>query len=239
MAEEQIQAIFFDLLGTLGYVRRPPRAEEFCEYLQSKGYRVYPQAFAAARNFVAMVDYPKRGYSSFDDFYAEILRKLNLTVAPGVLHALRESFAKREQLRPFPDSEQALMVAKAHRMKTAIVTTTPRFRFENLLAKLGGHVDLVMDGFQARCEKSNPAMYLKALRSLRVLPQDAAMIGDEIQLDIILPKKLGMKAILLARGEAAESSSEADGVAHSLLHAVDLALSLVRSRHVYSRKIRF
>jgi hypothetical protein len=99
VAEERIQVIFFDLLGTLGYVSRPPKAEEFCEYLQSKGYRVYPQAFAAARNFVAMVDYPKRGYSSFDYFYAEVLRKLNLTIAPGVLQGLRESFAERDQIQ--------------------------------------------------------------------------------------------------------------------------------------------
>jgi FMN phosphatase YigB (HAD superfamily) len=38
-----LRAILFDLDGTLGYVKKPVTAEEFCTYLQSGGYNVYPQ----------------------------------------------------------------------------------------------------------------------------------------------------------------------------------------------------
>jgi len=44
-------------------------------------------------------------------------------------------------------------------------------------------------------------MYRKILEILRVKPEEAVMIGDNIPIDIILPKKLGMKTILLNRSK--------------------------------------
>jgi hypothetical protein len=75
-----LRAILFDLHGTLGYVKKPVTAKEFCTYLQSGGYNVYPQSFVAARNFVGTVAYPKYGYSNFADFCSEVVRMLDIKV---------------------------------------------------------------------------------------------------------------------------------------------------------------
>jgi FMN phosphatase YigB (HAD superfamily) len=227
-----LRAILFDLHGTLGYVKKPVTAEEFCTYLQSRGYNVYPQSFVAARNFVAMVAYPKYGYSNFSDFYSEVLRMLDVKVKADTLVDLFKLFAEREQFQPYPDAERALVIAKEHGMKTAIVTTIARFHFEKLLAKIGQHVDVVMDGFEAGCDKSNPLMYRKALRALRVHPSQAAMIGDDEKLDIVLPKKLGVKAILLRRKSGRQIKTKADGTVLSLTQGVRMILSLRRRREL-------
>jgi len=220
-----LRAILFDLHGTLGYVKNPVPAEEFCTYLQSRGYGVYPQSFAAASNYVAMVTYPKHGYSNFEDFYSEVLKMLRVKVEADTVLGLSKRFAEREQFQPYPDAESALLIAREHGMKTAIVTTIARFRFENLLRKIGQHVDVVMDGFEAGCEKSNPLIYLKVLRALGVHPSQAVMIGDDEKLDIALPKRLGLKAILLKRKGGTQIKTKADGTALSLTQGVRMALS--------------
>jgi len=54
------------------------------------------------------------------------------------------------------------------------------------------------------------------LEILNVKPQEAVMIGDNIPIDIILPKKLELKAILLDREEKNKECLEADAVVNGL-----------------------
>jgi hypothetical protein len=102
-----LRAILFDLHGTLGYVKKPVTAEEFCIYLQSRGYNVYPQSFVAAKNFVRMVAYPKCGYSNFADFYSEVLRMLDIKVEADAVVDLSKRFAEREQSPSYRCSNSA------------------------------------------------------------------------------------------------------------------------------------
>ena len=65
-------------------------------------------------------------------------------------------------------------------------------------------------------------MYKQTLKRLGVLPQEAVMIGDELLVDIRIPKGLGMHTIQLDRSRKARKSSEADAIARTLTEAVDL-----------------
>jgi FMN phosphatase YigB (HAD superfamily) len=56
-----------------------------------------------------------------------------------------------------------------------------------------------MTGYEAGCDKSNPKMYKKILEILKVKPHEAVVIGDEVELDFLLPKSLGINAVLLDR----------------------------------------
>ena len=80
-----------------------------------------------------------------------------------------------------------------------------------------------VDGYTFHCEKSNPRIYLKTLEALSVKASEAVMIGDELELDILLPKKLGMKAILLdrARQYPSEDCKEADAIVNNLREAME------------------
>ncbi|MCJ7423621.1 hypothetical protein MUP01_05055 [Candidatus Bathyarchaeota archaeon] len=53
--------------------------------------------------------------------------------------------------------------AKKSGFKTAIVTTIARFKFEKAIQPISKHIDFVMTGYEAGCDKSNPKMYLRVL----------------------------------------------------------------------------
>jgi putative hydrolase of the HAD superfamily len=78
-----------------------------------------------------------------------------------------------------------------------------------------------MTGYEAGCDKSNPKMYKKVLEILNLKPEEAVMIGDDMRLDIMLPKKLGIKTILLDREAKIHAKSEpADALVNNLNGAV-------------------
>jgi len=99
----------------------------------------------------------------------------------------------------YPDARQALVMAKQMSLKTAIVTSIAKFWFEDAVRPVERYLDVIMTGYEAGCEKSNPRMYECTLKLLNVRPAEAVMVGDNLDLDVILPKKLGMRAILLDR----------------------------------------
>jgi FMN phosphatase YigB (HAD superfamily) len=99
----------------------------------------------------------------------------------------------------YADAAPAVRRTKEKSFKSAVVTTIAHFKFEKAVQTIRGYLDFAMTGYEAGCDKSNPEMYRKVLEVLHVKPEEAVMIGDEMQLDVLLPKQLGMKAILLDR----------------------------------------
>jgi len=78
-----------------------------------------------------------------------------------------------------------------------------------------------MTGYKGGCEKSNPLMHKKTLKELDVSPSQAVMIGDELLVDIKIPKSLGMHTILLDRlNVIREKPDEADAKARTLTEAM-------------------
>jgi len=108
--------------------------------------------------------------------------------------------------------------------KTAIVTTIAYFQFEKAIQPIRDCFDFVMTGFEAGCDKTNPKMHRKVLEILNVRPEEAVMIGDDVSIDIILPKKLGINAILLNREGKNIEYPHADAVIHSLDEAVETVI---------------
>ena len=78
-----------------------------------------------------------------------------------------------------------------------------------------------MTGYEVKCDKSNPKMYRKILEILRVKPEEAVMIGDNIPIDIILPKGLGMRTILLNRSKKKIECKQADIIVNNLKQAIE------------------
>lgn len=84
-------------------------------------------------------------------------------------------------------------------------------------------IDLIVDSYTFHCEKSNPKIYLKTLEKLKVKSHQAVMVGNDIKLDVELPKKLGMKAILLDREKkyASKNISKPDFITNNLTQAIE------------------
>jgi HAD superfamily hydrolase (TIGR01549 family) len=215
-----IRAVLFDLHGTIAYCEDGVGEAEISQYLFGKGYEVSPQQLKAAWSFVSLVDYPKYGYGSWRSFFSRILWRLDVNVDDDTLDRIARLLGNNSY-QLYPDAAEAVAGAKRSGFKTAIVTTIARFKFDEAIQSIGQCFDFVMTGYEAGCDKSNPRMYRRILEILGVEPQEAVMIGDETQLDILLPRRLGMHTILLDReGKTTERSGPADAFVYNLGDAV-------------------
>jgi FMN phosphatase YigB (HAD superfamily) len=216
-----LKAVLFDLHDTLVHLENPLSSEEVSEFLLEHGYEVYPQSWDAASHYVGMVDYPKHGYSNRQAFLKQVLHRLDTKIDSESLHGLALLHNRRNAYTLFPDAVPAVLRAKQLGMKTAIITTIPDFVFDAAIKPIKDHFDVIMTGYKAGCEKSNPLMHRKTLKELDVIPDQAVMIGDEPLVDVKIPKKLGMHTILLDRKNTRQSKpNEADDKTSTLTEAM-------------------
>ena len=218
-----VKAVCFDLYGTLAVVEKAMSVTQASDFLVSRGYEVYPQALEAAWHYVSFVDYPKLGYKSCRAELKQVLGRLGIKPDSQTLKDLTEQY-ERNTWKIFPGAEKAVDMAKDSQLKTAIVTSIARFKYKKALRPIWDKIDVPVDGYTFHCEKSNPRIYLRTLEVLGVKASEAVMIGDEPELDILLPRKLGMKAILLDRAKQYSNKDcrEADAIVNNLREAMEI-----------------
>jgi HAD superfamily hydrolase (TIGR01549 family) len=219
----EIKAVLFDMHGTLVHVENDVTPEEISDYLFSKGYEISTQQLKAAWAFVAFIDYPKYGYRSWRSFFSRIFWRLKVKVDKETLYAIVKLLESRPY-QLYSDAAEAVPKAKKNGFKTATVTTIAHFQFKKAIAPIKNYFDFIMTGYEAGCDKTNPRMYRRVLEILNVKSEEAVMIGDDAPIDILLPKRLGIKAILLAREGKSEECPQADAVVNDLNEAVEIII---------------
>ena len=216
----QIKAVLFDMHGTLVHLENNVTEEEISDYLFNRDYEVSPQQLRAAWAFVAFIDYPKHGYKCWNSFFSRIFWRLKVKVDSETLQAVVKLLENRPY-KLYSDAAEAVPKAKQSGFKTSIVTTIAYFQFKKAIDPIKKYFDFIMTGYEAGCDKTNPKMYRKVLEILNAKPEEAVMIGDNVPIDIILPKKLGINAILLNRERKNVECLHADAVVNSLNEAVE------------------
>ena len=220
----RIKAVLFDLYGTLVYVINEVSDDEASEYLFNRGYEISPQQLKAAWLFVSMVDYPRYGYRDWNSFLKRVFWRLGVKVDEKTLTEFRELSRKSRNVL-YPEIREAVSKVKSYGFRTAIVTTTPHFFFEEAIEPIKKYFDFICTGYEARCDKSNPRMYRKVLEVLDVKPEETVVIGDDLRYDILLPKKLGMHTILLDRKMERQNVDIPDAVVKDLREAVKIVVN--------------
>jgi len=222
----QLKAALFDLYGTLCYVKIPFTDEATSEFLVKRGYQVYPQSWKAAWQYVSFLDYPKSGYGDWESYLTQVFKRARIRPDGKTLKELAGRYEGSKWVL-YSDAKTATSRAKQAGLKSAIITTIARFKYMRILKPLLKNFDLIVDGYTFRCEKSNPAIYSKTLERLGLKPGEALMIGDDVALDILLPRSIGIDAILLDRTGRlrAEDCKEAVAVAKNLNEAMDMVIS--------------
>ncbi|MFQ5837365.1 MAG: HAD family hydrolase [Thermoplasmata archaeon] len=223
--------MLFDLHQTLVYPEVSVSEEEISAYLNRGGYEISPQQLKAAFIFTSFIDYPRYGYKDWHTFLRRTLWRLRAGVDRQTLNGL-VSLMERNKYRLYPDAREAVKRAKQLGLKTAIVTTIARFKFQDAIEGLEGDFDYIMTGYEARCDKSNPRMYKKLLEVLRVMPEESVVIGDDLHLDILLPERLGMNAILLDREGRGQNDVAPEAVVQSLTEAIEIVRKMGSSSAV-------
>jgi len=222
---DNVKAVLFDVHGTLVYENHPTTEIELSDYLFSRGYEVSPHQVRAAWAYVAFIDYPRYGYKGWRSYFSRIFWRLGVKVDEETLMAVVNLLESRPY-KLYSDAAQAVPKAKQNGFKTATVTTIARFQFEKALEPIKACFDFMMTGYEAGCDKSNPRMYMRLLEILNVEPSEAIVVGDNLELDVLIPGRLGIGSIFLNRQGRKEGSS-VDASVYDLNEAMETIIKRV------------
>jgi len=220
-----IRAVVFDLYGTLLtgdiYLNVEDKDEVLSRVLREAGHDVYYQEVWAARQLVMFIDYPRDRANTPKEFYAKVLERLEISTDSKLAETLAQKAAELESVGLYPDVVPTISALKARRIKTAILTTIPSWRFKHILEANSVKIDFICTAKEAKAVKPNPKIYQTVLKKLQVKPNEALMVGDDPRTDVIPAKKIGMKAVMLCR-EGKKKVEEAFQVIASLTELLNI-----------------
>jgi HAD superfamily hydrolase (TIGR01662 family) len=212
-----IEAVIFDLYGTLITSEEglEPRDEALSRISRAAGHEAYYQEVWSACQFVSFIDYPKGRANTRHEYYAKVLERLEIPATQTLRDKLAAKDLELEKTVLYPDVAPIVNALKRRGIKTSIVTTIASWRFKPLLEQNNIEIDYVCTAKESQAVKPNPKSFVVVLNKFRTQAQQAMMVGDDVRTDIEPAKELGMKTVLLCRGEKAECKT-ADHVISSL-----------------------
>ncbi|WP_181586467.1 MULTISPECIES: HAD family hydrolase [Paenibacillus] len=119
----------------------------------------------------------------------------------GHREQIQEKLKFRKELeRPFASADAVLQTLSQHYKIGIIANQSPGT--ENRLDSYGlrKYVDVLACSAEEGVSKPDPELYAVALKQAGCKPEEAVMIGDRIDNDIIPAKKLGMHTIRILQG---------------------------------------
>jgi 2-haloalkanoic acid dehalogenase type II len=218
-----IKAVVFDLYGTIMTSQEgvESKDEALSRVLRDAGHDVYFQEMWSAKQLVAFIDYPRGRANTPSEYYAKVLERLEISRDARLIEELVSKDFEFEKNLLYPDVAPTVNALKAKGIKTAIVTTIARWKFEPLLRQNNVEIDFLCTAREAKAVKPNPKIYSAVLNKFEVNAEEAIMVGDDPKTDIVPAKKMGIKTVLLNREEERECA-EADHAIFSLIQLLGL-----------------
>ena len=116
-------------------------------------------------------------------------------------YGLQKPAWHREDEVPYPESEEVLQYLKRLGYKIGIIANQSLGTAERLKQwKLLQYIDVVAASAELGLAKPDPAIYQKAFEMAGCTADEAVMIGDRLDNDIVPAKKLGMRAVWVKQG---------------------------------------
>lgn len=178
----EIEWIFFDLGSTL-IDEAEVYARRFCETVRGSHVSVSEFRETAVRFWTQGLD----GYTQAAAFYH-----------------LPKALWRSEYERLFNGCSAVLCALKSRGYRLGVIAnqvlgTAERLRNRNLLQ----FFDVIASSAELGMKKPDPAIFLCALDHAGCEPQNAVMVGDRIDNDVLPAKALGMKTVRVLTGPAA------------------------------------
>ncbi|MFQ6121859.1 MAG: HAD family hydrolase [Dehalococcoidales bacterium] len=228
------KAVFFDLYHTL--VRyQPPREELQAKALKDFGIEVKPEVFrrplVIADEFIyqeiARSPLSQRSEKDKMALYARyqgiLLKEAGIEASEqlilGLLGKMRQLDMK---LVLFDDVMPALTDLKSKGLILGLISNVDR-DINPLLNKLGltSLLQVVVTSPDVGFNKPQPEIFQEALRQAEVQASEAIYVGDQYQIDVVGANKVGMKGVLLDRGDYFEEIADCPRI-QSLIQLVEL-----------------
>lgn len=233
-----IKAVFFDLYNTLlGY--EPSREEIEAQILSSFGIEVAPEALhrpllKADEFFFTENALLKMNERSKDDVTALYTRYQTVLLKEAGIEPSREligGILRKWQTVKFKqvlydDVLPTLNELKGRGLILGLISNIDRditALFDELgLAPL---LEVIVTSQETGHTKPHPAIFQEALRRARVKPQETMFVGDQYQIDVLGAEKVGMKGVLIDRGDHFNENEVGDHLRIQNLHQLKEHLS--------------
>jgi len=197
-----IRAIVFDLDNTLTDFMRMKEAaiNAAIDGMIDAGFRL---SRSELRERVDSI-YREQGLE-FQRVFDELLEREFGEVDPKILASGIVAYrrARESALVLYPHAHMTLLELLKRGIRLGVVSDAPRLQVWMRLCALGLHhvFDAVVTFEDTGARKPAPAPFREVLRQLQVDPQEAMMIGDWAERDVVGAKSLGMKTVFARYGD--------------------------------------
>jgi 2-haloalkanoic acid dehalogenase type II len=109
----------------------------------------------------------------------------------------------------YPESKKVLEELRKRGLKLGLISTAYEEEIRFALEKVNLETaifDIIVGVDTVQCMKPHPAIFQYALRKLKVRPDEAMFVGDDVELDYKGAENVGMYALLIDRTEKQKQS---------------------------------
>lgn len=135
-------------------------------------------------------------------YFQRMFELFGLTLDPELLDSVTELFWNEtySHLKLFSGVRKTLETLKASNIKIGVVSDLVAHIQIKKLKKLriADYIDFIVTSEEAGKEKPHPSIFLLALRKANCLPQEAIMVGDSFEKDILGAKHIGVCSVLFS-----------------------------------------
>lgn len=189
-----MKGVLFDFWGTLIENAIMPSPVRQVRYLM-KIRTPFPEYIVRFEEVFMTKEY-KDLYEAFE----AVCKEFDIKPEKELLDNLVGMWNKNELLcKPFPETIKLLDELKG-KYKIALITNTPS-SVKRVIEKfeLGKYFDTTILSYEVGMLKTNPKMFEKALKELKLKKDEVMMVGDSMETDVMGAEKAGIKAVLVDR----------------------------------------
>jgi putative hydrolase of the HAD superfamily len=210
-----IRVVVFDLGGTLIYDKDPwspifHRADlGLIQALQDAGLQVDPSTFFHGHRGLLSLYYDRRGDDTDEETTAALLKQLlqeqgNLNVSDNVIAlALRSMYAvTQSNWFPEEDAIPTLQTLKERGFRLGLISNAADDENTQTLIDKGGfrpYLEFIISSAALGKRKPHPAIFQAAFDHFQVKANEAVMVGDLLETDILGAHQIGMESIWVMR----------------------------------------
>lgn len=222
-----LKAVTFDVGGTLagGKLNRDLYGQHMLELLESYGQRVSRRELRKAVGLALDTLNRLRARDlemDFNEFRRLTLLRLGITPTPELMSAMASLYYKCFEQEPVPKCKEVLDELSRN-YSLAVISNTMSLASKVFLERFGlaGYFRTQVYSGEIGYRKPHPKIFEIALQRLGVTAAEAVHVGNDPREDVLGPKKVGMKAILVGN-----SDPNADVVVGSLAQVPEAVFKL-------------
>ncbi|MEM1515633.1 MAG: HAD-IA family hydrolase [Thermoproteota archaeon] len=199
-----LKAVLFDLGGTL--IKTAPPAEIIKRILENHSVKRSIDEIALAHKFAEDNTLPEDYNLSYYEFWTKWNRRIFdrlgiLDEDCSLARSLINEWWDKAEVEVYPDAKDTLIRLKEAGFKVGVITNAFEKDIKEILKRV--EIPLTFDVLvgidTVKRAKPSPEIFLHAIYTLNILPNEAVYVGDDLEKDYVGAINAGLRAILLDR----------------------------------------